>query len=342
MSDEIRKKIVRTTRRHRELRLKLYALFLAACVILAAGFGLSNRPQAQETAGEAVFSKEEAPEGDTGDDADSAGQKDVGDDADTGETGEAETELQEDLEALSAQIAAEKEAYAGGFDSIREMEETLQTREEILGNPAAYPEQFIKDLERNPEIADFVKAYPTAEPKAAGGITQLEKPEDVPLFLQWDARWGYAPYGSNNIGISGCGPTCLSMVLYSLTGDRTLTPDFLAERATKEGYYVEGAGTAWSFLSAVCADYGVTAAQAVSPELAVIKEKLSAGGLIICSMGPGDFTDTGHFIVIRGITEDDELLVNDPFSKANSRKEWAYETIAPQMKQLWYYEKTAG
>ena len=80
-------------------------------------------------------------------------------------------------------------------------------------------------LRRNPEIADFVAAYPDTEQKAFGGIRESELPEKVPLFIQWDKRWGYVPYGQSNVGISGCGPTCLSMVLYSLTGDKNLTPD---------------------------------------------------------------------------------------------------------------------
>ena len=45
-----------------------------------------------------------------------------------------------------------------------------------------------------------------------------------PLFLQWDPRWGYTEYGEDSfLGLSGCGPTCLSMVLYYLTGDKSLT-----------------------------------------------------------------------------------------------------------------------
>ena len=29
-------------------------------------------------------------------------------------------------------------------------------------------------------------------------------------------------------------------------------------------------------------------------------------------MGPGDFTNQGHFIVLSGLTEDGHVLVNDP------------------------------
>ena len=80
-------------------------------------------------------------------------------------------------------------------------------------------------------MLDFVKGYLTAEPVANGGLTHAEKKEDIPLLLQWDKRWGYAPYGNNNIAISGCAPTCLSMVIVGLTKDTAATPDVVASYA---------------------------------------------------------------------------------------------------------------
>ena len=69
-----------------------------------------------------------------------------------------------------------------------------------------------------------------------------------------------------------------------------------------------------------------------------MEAELEAGKLIICAMGPGDFTDDGHFIVLTGYSEG-EFTINDPFSKANSRKKWDYDTLQPQTLQSWVYEK---
>lgn len=309
MGDGVKKKPTRTTRRHRELRLKIYAL-LTVCVLGAAVY-IWTTQQTQETSVRAE--KDES-------------------DASVVSTNEKEKHNMD----ITPSPAAEKE------EKPKEVFGPPTREQMILANADLYPEELIKDLKRNPEILDFVEEYLTAKPEASGGITAAEAPTPVPLFLQWDARWGYVPYGKHNIGISGCGPTCLSMVLYSLTGDKSLTPDFLAQRAMNEGYYVEGVGTSWTFLTNVCKDYGVnvTLTEIITPEK--IKEYTAAGGLIICSMGPGDFTDTGHFIVIRGITDTGKLLINDPFSKANTEKEWEYETVAAQMKQSWAYTKMAG
>lgn len=302
-----KKKPTRTTRRHRELRLKIYAM-LTVCVLGAALY-VGTRQKTQETSAQAEK------------------------DADDENVASADEKDKKDMD-VTPSPTAEKE------DKPKEVFGPPTKEQMILANADQYPEVLIKDLERNPEILDFVEGYLTAKPEVSGGITEAEAPTPVPLFLQWDARWGYVPYGQHNIGISGCGPTCLSMVLYSLTGDKSLTPDFLAQRAMNEGYYVEGVGTSWTFLTNVCKDYGVkaTLTEIITPEK--IAEYTSAGGLIICSMGPGDFTDTGHFIVIRGISDAGKILINDPFSKANTEKEWEYETVAAQMKQSWAYMKS--
>ena len=57
---------------------------------------------------------------------------------------------------------------------------------------------------------------------------------------------------------------------------------------------------------------------------------------IICSVRPGDFTTTGHFILLAGL-EEGGIRVNDPNSPQNSEKLWAYETLEPQIRNLWAF-----
>lgn len=221
----------------------------------------------------------------------------------------------------------------GSGDSI----ESSEALEEILRYEYKYPPDLINGLKRNPEILDFAAGYLTTPARATGGITKEEAEEEFPLFLQWDKRWGYASYGGSNIGISGCGPTCLSMVLYSLTRDKSFTPDALAKKAMEGGYYVSGVGTAWSFMEEVAEENNLFVIQDDMWEEDVMETYLKDGKLLICAMGPGDFTDNGHFIVIKGYS-DGKFLVNDPFSTANSSKKWDYETIADQCRHIWAFE----
>ena len=51
-----------------------------------------------------------------------------------------------------------------------------------------------------------------------------------------------------------------------------------------------------------------------------IKKELNSGRPIVCILGPGDFTTTGHFIVLTGVDENGGIIVNDPNSIINSKK----------------------
>ena len=128
------------------------------------------------------------------------------------------------------------------------------------------------------------------------------------------------------------------MVLFSMTRDETLTPDTLAARAMEDGYYVEDEGTSWLFMRDICQEYGIKAEQYPYMEEQSMSAELEEGKLIICAMGPGDFTDDGHFILLTGYAGG-QFTINDPFSKANSSKKWSYDTLQPQITQIWVYEK---
>lgn len=237
------------------------------------------------------------------------------------------------IKFFAAQFAAASSNNTFGM-SKEELEQT-DTWNDIYENKSLYPKNMLEALEKNPEIQNFVKNYPDSEPVVQGGISDEEKEEAFPLFLQWDARWGYVPYGDDNIGLSGCGPVCLSMVIFSLTRNENVTPDAIADFSMNMGYYEYGAGTSWNLMTDAAVQYGVMA-EGLSLDEGIMKASLDKGHMIICSMGPGDFTTTGHFIVIYGYDQDG-FLVNDPYSRIRSSKKWDYETISGQIRAMWEY-----
>lgn len=208
--------------------------------------------------------------------------------------------------------------------------------EEVYDNAEAYPQKLLAALCNNPEMIDYVKGYLDADGSGSGWLTKAELSQRFPLLLQWDKRWGYVPYGDNVIGLSGCAPTCLSMVIVGLTGNQDATPDAIAQYATDNGYYVDGVGTAWSLMTNV-GEYGVIGQETTLSEDNIYNE-LENGCPIICSMRPGDFTSVGHFIVLTGI-EDGKIRVNDPNSLTRSRQLWDYSTLSDQISNLWVFEK---
>lgn len=222
------------------------------------------------------------------------------------------------------------------IDKLEEYAQKNKDYRKILDASSDYPEVLLAALANNPEMLDYVKGYPDRAGKAVGELTKSEKKDARPLFLQWDARWGYAPYGGSMIGISGCGPTCLAMVVHILDQESELTPAQTASRAEADGYYVEGTGTSWELMTAGAAEYGIAGTELPLDETRM-KQSLDDGHPIICAMGPGDFTTAGHFIVIYGYDKKG-FQVNDPNSSIRSSKAWTYEDLRGQIKNLWYYE----
>ena len=195
-----------------------------------------------------------------------------------------------------------------------------------------YP-QFIIDLyERNPETRDFVMNYPYRKEQTID-LSRFDRSQGVPLFLQWDPMWGYSDYGSSCVGITGCGPTCLAMVGYYLTGDPNMTPDQVAGFAERKGYYEKGYGSSWTLISKGSGRLGLTAT-----EVPLVKKKmtdaLEAGHPVILALGKGDFTTTGHYIVLTGY-QDGAFTVNDPNSPIRSAQTWTYEQLVGQIRNIW-------
>lgn len=199
-----------------------------------------------------------------------------------------------------------------------------------------YPQELIDLLENNEETRAFVLGYPKNKDREFDiDLSEEVKGDGIPLLLQWDERWGYERYGSNMIALTGCGPTCLSMVYIGLTGDSSMNPREMAEFSEKKGYYTES-GTAWSLMTEGAEKLGLTAEELPLDENC-IKQRLSNKSPIICSMRAGDFTTKGHFIVLTGVDKNGNILLNDPNSRKNSEQAWDYIRLEQQIKNLWAY-----
>lgn len=167
-----------------------------------------------------------------------------------------------------------------------------------------------------------------------GTIGKVEKGK-IPLLLQSDKRWAGASYGGGTIKKNGCAPTALAMVAAGLTGDNQINPYRLAVFAEENGYYADGVGTSWSLMTEGCRSFGVEGTE-ISLSKEVVLDTLRSKKPVICSVGPGDFTTEGHFIVLTGV-KDGKIRVHDPNSKKNSRKLWDYERLEGQIKNLWSF-----
>lgn len=203
---------------------------------------------------------------------------------------------------------------------------------------SAYPSTMIELLDKNPETRQFVLEYPTEHDKTHRiDMSEYANSETVPLFLQWDRRWGYIPYGNDVAGITACGPLCLSMVAYYLTGDPNMSPDKMIEFSIEDGHCIRGNGTSWTLISKGAKKLGLNVKELPLVE-AYIRRELVAGNPVICVMGPGVFTTTGHYIVLTGY-ENGMYRVNDPNSVEKSNRLWHFGEFQDQIRNLWAISK---
>lgn len=230
-----------------------------------------------------------------------------------------------------------KEENLEEIESISSSKSQIQ---KIINNRELYPERLIESVKNNTELIDFALNYPEKKGTFNKNIDLSHKYDkgEFPLFIQWDEDWGYANYGQGVIGLDGCGPTCLSMVYVALTGDQSMNPQALAEFSTDNGYIdTNNDITLWTLMSEGAEKLGLKSEEIPLNENIMIRE-LSEGHPIITSMGPGDFTTTGHFIVIYDYI-DGHFLIKDPNSRSRSQKKWSYSTIEAQIKNLWAFSK---
>lgn len=197
-----------------------------------------------------------------------------------------------------------------------------------------WPSELIELGIANPEAEEFVLNYPLkSDHHFTIDLDGLQEADEVPLLFQWDERWGYSEYSGTVMGISGCGPTCLSMVCIYLLNDPNYHPQYIAKFSEDHGYSVDGKGSSWTLISEGGAKLGLDVTEIPLDENRIIKN-LKVNNPIICVMGPGDFTTTGHFVVMTGY-ENGKIKVNDPNSRERSEKLWEYDQIQDQIRNLW-------
>ncbi len=185
----------------------------------------------------------------------------------------------------------------------------------------------------------FMSRFDQKEQMTDAPAALSESLDEVPALIQWDDRWGYVPYGDWYIAFAGCGPTSISMIASYLKQDASITPVAVASRAMELDQYENGAGTKWSFYTVMADEYGLNHDEMYDPSAEDIVRSLQQGNLIILSLRPGDFTATGHFIVLTGLDENGQVTIHDPNSMENSNKTWDPQRLASQAAAMWSFWK---
>ena len=158
-----------------------------------------------------------------------------------------------------------------------------------------------------------------------GNVRFTDGQTEVVYFNQLDERYSNMPYGTDDIGGYGCGPTAMSIVVSSLTSE-TVDPIAMARWSYENGYWCSKSGSYHSLIPAAAKEWGLNVEGCSASEGQKIVDALSNGKLVVAIMLKGHFTSSGHFIVLRGV-KDGKILVADPASYDRSSMEWDLSII---------------
>lgn len=153
---------------------------------------------------------------------------------------------------------------------------------------------------------------------------------DITYFCQADEAWAMQPYGSDSIGGYGCGPTVMAMVVASMTEVET-DPVAMSAWAVSHGYWARRSGSAHSIVPGTAQSFGLQVESFAPRTPEELKTALTSGKLMVALMGPGHFTQRGHFILLRGVTLSGDILVADPNSPQRSLTVWDAQLILNEL-----------
>lgn len=170
----------------------------------------------------------------------------------------------------------------------------------------------------------------------------------VTYFCQGDPLWADLPFGSDTIGPYGCGPTAMAMAVSSMTGE-TVNPFQMSLKAVELGCWARGQGSFHTIVNVLSGDFGLNSDTFEGRDSNSLVNALISGKLLVALMGPGHFTNGGHFILLRGVTLSGDILVADPNSRERSLTAWDPEIILSELSDandngapLWVLSTAAG
>ena len=148
------------------------------------------------------------------------------------------------------------------------------------------------------------------------------------------------PCGGGTIASSGCGQTSFAMIASTISGEKITPKDAVTWCGNK--YWVPGKGTSWSYFAAAKEHFNIGGTLTETENIDDVVSALKNGALVISSQGPGLFTGRGHFIVLSGIDDSEQISVKDPnkdnaVTKGYNDKKFTKSQIAEAANCYWIF-----
>lgn len=222
-------------------------------------------------------------------------------------------------------------------------EETVEFTEAAETVPEeTVPSEATEATEPSGPAEEEIEAETAAETQPEETVPPPAASIEIPLFYQTD--YPNNLYSNGTIATDGCSITSLAMVATYMTGHPYL-PD---ELAGYFGGYMENVTTNLERLEAASTALQLPWERAENFHMAL--NALKEGKVVIALMNKKSiFTDSQHFIVLCGMTEDGKILVNDSYEPNYSR--WELQNaflygfkegdISCGFSGAWIYDKSA-
>lgn len=248
--------------------------------------------------------------------------------------------LPEQIAAAAEQVAEDKSnssyrytvtfSVNGDFETVLREYEDLDEAiiEKIID---LYNANYIEVTNLSQEAIDRIRAiqaeygiyqYADGDYVNCEGLVFTDGGREVVYYNQLDSRWADKLYGkTSTIGRAGCGPTSMAIVISTLT-DQTVDPVYMSAWSESHGYMCEGNGSYRTLIPGAAAAFGLTVESCGKNDGQKIIDALADGKLVVAIMAKGYFTSSGHYLVLRGVTEDGKIMVADSASTTRSEQEW--------------------
>ena len=150
-------------------------------------------------------------------------------------------------------------------------------------------------------------------------------------YNQSDSRWADFLYGGTDpMSVYGCGPTVLAMLVNSFT-ENTCQPPDMAAWAAANHYWSSGFGTKHEFIPEGAAAFGLRAEPFRDLTAESVISELKSGHILVALMGPGHFSDSGHFIIITEDWSGNQVRVADPARLERTQTAWDVQLILDEL-----------
>lgn len=160
----------------------------------------------------------------------------------------------------------------------------------------------------------------------------------IPHWYQDDGIWSAHPYGNGLMRDNACGPTCVAMIASYFLRERITPLDIVQDIGND---YWAGNGSTDRLIDTYMKNRFGVRTNYLGADVNKIIQEVQKGRPVIALLNSNSWrTSSGHFVVIRGISEDGKsFMISDPIgenqeSRSEERRD-SFEEIQNSLKRAW-------